>query len=133
MGLSDLDTLMAAQVMEVRSETLEQAWEATPLVESFAIPAGQVLLLVTLRARAGTEERLGTAAQEFVKASSRLPGWRGSSLHRSGADPQTWFLLERFANEESFTAHMASDYFRRFQMAQDALLSEPVRALFLQR
>ncbi|TMG12211.1 MAG: hypothetical protein E6I00_07200 [Chloroflexi bacterium] len=36
-------------------------------------------------------------------------------LHQSTADPQTWFLIERFATEASFARHMASDYFARFR------------------
>ncbi len=113
--------------------TLAEAWEATIVDGRTGLPAGQVLLLVTMRARAGAEARLAEAAREFVGESSRQSGSLGSSLHRSTVNPRTWYLIERFASEASFGAHMASDYFRRFQAAQRDLLAEPVQAFFLQR
>jgi len=129
MTLSELDALMDATDMPVRPQTLEAAWQLSEVRER----AGQILILVTMRARAGAEERLETAARGFVAATSGLAGSLGSSVHRSHADPRPWFLLERFATEESFARHMASEYFARFQSDQVALLAEPVTALFLDR
>ena len=77
------------------------------------------------------EERLERAAREFVAATGSLAGSLGSTAHRAHDEPRTWFLLERFATEESFARHMASDYFARFQSDQATLLAEPVAALFL--
>jgi quinol monooxygenase YgiN len=133
MSLSELDALLAEGELPVRPETLAGAWDVTPAHDRTALPAAEVLVLVTMRARAGAEGRLEDAAQEFVRATSRLPGALGSTLHRSRADPPTFYLIERFSGEDSFGAHMASDYFRRFQVAQEGLLAEPVQALFLQR
>ena len=133
MSLPELDALMVSGEMPVRPETLAGAWEVTPAQDRTALPAGQVLVLVTMRPRAGEESRLEDAAREFVRATARLPGALGSTLHRSPGDPRTLYLIERFWGEDSFGAHMASDYFRRFQVAQEGLLAEPVQALFLQR
>lgn len=129
MTLSELDALIAAADMPVRSETLAASWELTEVRER----ARYVLILVTMRARPGTEDRLEKAMLEFVAATGGLAGSLGSTVHRSPGDPRTWFLLERFATEESFARHMASDYFARFQADQAALLAEPVTALFLER
>ncbi len=129
MNLSELDELMDAMDMPVLPETLEAAWELTDVGER----TRQVLVLVTMRARPGAEERLERASREFVTATRGLAGSRGSTLHRSSEDPRTWFLIERFATEESFARHMASDYFARFQADQATLLAEPVTALFLER
>ena len=129
MTLSELDSLMDSTDMPVSPETLAAAWELTAVRER----ARRVLVLVTMRARAGTEERLEIALRGFVEATGSLAGSLGSTVHRSPEDPQTWFLLERFATEESFARHMASEYFARFQSDQATLLAEPVTALFLER
>ena len=132
--IEELDALIASVGMPVRTETLSAAWEAAPGAESRApLSGGQVLLIVTLHARPGRGPRLEHAAREFVEASSRLEGALGSSLHRSPIDPNTWFLVERFAGEAAFGRHMASDYLRRFQLEQQVLLAGPVEAVFLQR
>ncbi len=129
MTLSELDGLMDSTDMPVRAETLATAWELTEVRER----ARRILILVTMRARHGAEERLERAVREFVEATGGRAGSLGSTVHRSPDDPQTWFLLERFATEESFARHMASDYFARFQSDQATLLAEPVTALFLER
>ena len=133
MNIAELDDFVAASGLEVRTQTLVQAWEFTDASGRQALPAGQVLALITIRAKPGMGERLVRAAREFVAATSATSGALASALHRSGADPNTWFLLERFADEDAFGRHMASDYFRTFQAAQNALLDEPVKATFLAR
>jgi quinol monooxygenase YgiN len=132
-SVSDLDALIASAGIPVQPDTLAQAWELTPTLEPTALPPGQILLVVTMRAKPGSEALLEKAASEFVDATSRIAGALGSSLHQLSDDPQTWHLIERFVNEDSFGAHMAGDHFRRFQVRQSSLLSEPVRAVFLQR
>ena len=133
MNLAELDALMVSVEMPVRAETLAEAWELTEVRRPNALPAGQVLALITMRAQPGLEDRLESAARQFVEAGSDLPGALGSTLHRSSTDPRTWYLLERFATAESFERHMGSDYFAKFQAAQASLLAEPVAALFLER
>ena len=133
MNVAELDDFVAASGVEVCSKTLTQAWEFTDASGRQALPGGQVLALITIRARLGMGERLERAAREFVAATSATSGALSSALHQSGADPNTWFLLERFADEAAFGRHMASDYFRAFQTAQNALLDEPVKATFLAR
>ncbi len=133
MNLAELDALMMSVKMPVRTETLVEAWELTEVRRPTALPAGQVLALITMRAHTGMEARLESAARDFVEATSGLSGALGSTLHRSSTDPRTWYLLERFATAESFERHMGSDYFAKFQAAQASLLAEPVTALFLER
>ena len=129
MTLSELDALMDLTDMPVRPETLEEAWEQTEVRER----TRRILILVRLRARQGAEERLEKAVSQFVEATGGLAGWLGTTIHRSPDDPRTWFMLERFATEESLARHMASDYFARFQSDQTPMLAEPVTALFLER
>ncbi len=145
--LARLDALIAAAGFPVRGETLEHAWELTieaPTSRNFldrarrelerdGRRAAEVLVLVTLRARPGRERELEEAAREFVVATSELQGALGSSLYRSTADPLTITLVERFTDQEVIARHMASEYFLRFQAAQQPLLEAPVEVVVMQR
>jgi quinol monooxygenase YgiN len=133
MMLAELDDLIAAVGIRVREETLEEAWDWTAVTEHGALPQEQVLAVITMRSIPGMEEQLGQAARAFIEASLLTPGAISSTLHRSMSHPDTWFLVERFASETSFSGHMASEYFQRFRTAQEGLLAEPVRATFLAR
>ena len=144
--LVELDASVASAGFPVREEGLEQAWNLTaesPPSEAFhesvrraieqAVPAGELVLLVTLHARRGRESQLVEAAAVFVSASRELPGVLGSTLYRSAADPLMFTLAERFSGREALERHMAAEYFRRFQLIQGPLLAAPVEAVFYQR
>ena len=132
MDLPELDRLIASIGFPVQPESLAEAWDDMPSPNQTALPGGQVLVMVTMRAKPGRGDQLAEAAREFVAATAGLTGALGSTLHRSPGDPEMWFLIERFATEAVFARHMASDYFRRFQLEQQALLASPVEAAFLQ-
>ena len=146
-SLAAMETLIASVGFPVRPETLERAWAATaerPTPGWFQERVRRTLtgdternvevnILVTLRAKPGRERELEQAALEFVDASLQLAGSLGSTLYRSADDPLTLTLVERFASEEAFGRHMASDYFRRFQVIQAPLLDAPPQATFLER
>lgn len=141
--LAELDAAIAPVGFPVRGQAIEQAWdlteESTPS-EAFrervrraiaeVVPAGELLLLVTLRARRGRERELVDATEAFVSASLQMPGVLGSTLYRSVADPTTLTLAERFAGRQALEQHMAAAYFRRFQVIQGPLLVAPVEATF---
>jgi len=144
--LAELDAAIVSVGFPVRPQALEQAWNLTgesPPSEAFqerlrraigqALPEGELLLLVTLRARPGRQAELAEAAEAFVRASRQMPGIVGSTLYRSEADPMTLTLAERFRERQALAQHMAADYFRRFQVIQGPLLAGPVDAIFYQR
>ncbi len=144
--LAELDAAIVSVGFPVRPQALEQAWNLTgesPPSEAFqerlrqaigqALPDGELLLLVTLRARPGRQAELAEAAEAFVRASRQMPGIVGSTLYRSEADPMTLTLAERFRERQALAQHMAADYFRRFQVIQGPLLAGPVDAIFYQR
>jgi quinol monooxygenase YgiN len=89
------------------------------------------VLLVTLRARPGLGPQLEEAAHEFVEATRRLVGTLGSTIQQSSIEPLTWFLIERFSGQDALARHMASEYFGQLQLAQQALLAEPVEVVFM--
>ncbi len=144
--LAELDAAIASVGFPVRGQAMEQAWglteESTPS-EAFqervrraigeVVPAGELLLLVTLRARRGREHELVEAAEAFVNASRQMPGVLGSTLYRSPADSVTLTLAERFTGRPALEQHMAAEYFGRFQRIQRPLLAAPVEAIFYQR
>lgn len=144
--LAELDAAIASIGFPVRDLAFEQAWnltvESTPS-EAFrervrraisqVVPAGELLLLVTLRARPARESELVRAAEEFVRESRQMPGVLGSTLYRSVADPTTLTLAERFTGRHALEQHMAAEYFRRFQRIQGPLLVAPVEATFYER
>ena len=144
--LAELDATIVSVGFPVRPQALEQAWNLTgesPPSEAFrervrqaigqALPEGELLLLVTLRARRGREHELAQATEAFVIASRQLPGVLGSTLYRSATDPLTFTLAERFREWQALEQHMAADYFRRFQVIQGPLLGGPVETVFYQR
>lgn len=147
-SLRALDELIASVGLPVRTETLEEAWARTAeapmsrgsqdrvrrlLQPREAAAREEVTILVTLRARPERVSELERAAREFVDATMKLEGAISSTLYKSSSEPHTLILLERFVGQEAFTRHMASDYFRRFQIVQEPLLASPVEAVFLER
>src|SRR6266571_161580 len=123
-NLLGLDALIDAVGFPVRPETIEHAWELTGQEDG---GPSEITIVVTLVAKPDLERELEQAAREFVEATRRLPGTLGSTLHRSTEDPRTFTLIERFTGADVIDRHMASDYFRRFQLAQGPLLAQPVR------
>jgi quinol monooxygenase YgiN len=129
-SLAALDELIASAGFPVRTETLERAWQLTPVEEG---EAEEIMIVVTLVAQSGQEAELERAALAFVEATRTLRGALGSTLYRSTENSRIFTLVERFRGSEPIQRHMASDYFRRFQFAQESLLAEPVRATLHRR
>ena len=144
--LAELDAAVASVGFPVSGQAIEQAWELTEESapsEAFrervrraigeVVPPGELLLLVTLRARRGREHELVDATEAFVSASLQMLGVLGSTLYRSPADPMTLTLAERFTGRQALERHMAAEYFGRFQRIQGPLLAAPVEAILYQR
>jgi quinol monooxygenase YgiN len=130
-----LDALLTSVAFPVRADTLERVWNltgaATPStvhqehVRQILGGAAEILILVRMRALPGRERDLEEAAREFAAATGHLEGARGSFLYRPSDEPQVLALVERFADRRAVARHMASEYFRRFQIAQGPLLAAP--------
>src|SRR5271156_4574622 len=69
---------------------------------------------VFLRSRAGKEEGLASRLEALVLASRSDPGVMIYDLHRSLADPASWFLYERYESQEHFERHRENPVLRRF-------------------
>ena len=69
---------------------------------------------VFLRSKAGKEEELAGRLEELVLASRSDPGVMVYDLHRSAADPASWFLYERYESQERFNKHRENPVLRHF-------------------
>jgi quinol monooxygenase YgiN len=69
---------------------------------------------VFLRSKAGKEEELASRLEELVLASRPDAGVLIYDLHRSAADPTSWFLYERYESQEHLKRHMENPVLRRF-------------------
>jgi quinol monooxygenase YgiN len=69
---------------------------------------------VFLRSRAGKEEELAGRLRELALASRADAGVMIYDLHRSAADPASWFLYERYESQEHFNRHRENPVLRRF-------------------
>jgi quinol monooxygenase YgiN len=130
------DDVVGPELFPVRPETLESAWQTTseaPLSEAFRDRmrrALEIAILATMVAKPGREAELEEAVHEFAAASRLLPGMISVEVYRSAVDPTVLLLVERVADREVLSRHMASDYFRRLQAVQAEVLARPVEASF---
>jgi quinol monooxygenase YgiN len=131
LSLSELDGLIELVGLPIRAHTLEEAWSEATTPDRIAAPAEQFLLLVSMRARPERESQFEEAILDFAELTNRLSGTESLTVHRSADDPLTWFLLERFRDQEALGRHMASEHLRRFQVAQQTFLEAPVEVFFL--
>ena len=131
LSLSELDGLIRMVGLPVRANTLEEAWTEATTPDQIAAPGEQFLLLVSMHARPESALQFEEAVLDFVERTNRLTGTESSTVHPSANDPLTWFLLERFRDQEVLSRHMAGEHFRRFQFAQQTYLVAPVEVFFL--
>ncbi len=131
LSLSELDGLIELVGLPVRAHTLEEAWTEATTPDRIAAPDEQFLLLVCMRARPERESQFEEAIVDFAEFTNRLSGTATSTVHRSADDPLTWYLLERFPDQEALLRHMSSEHLRRFQVVQQTFLEAPVEVFFL--
>ena len=85
-----------------------------------------VVLAVTWVARDGESDAVAELLRQLLPLSRAEPGCLQYDAHRDPEDPKTFFLFERYADQEAFDAHSASDHFREFVLEQASpLLSSP--------
>jgi quinol monooxygenase YgiN len=71
-----------------------------------------VVLGVRWVARPGNEERVAEILAELVRATASEPGCLQYDAHRDRDEPGTFFLFERYVDEEALRAHEASAHVR---------------------
>jgi quinol monooxygenase YgiN len=69
---------------------------------------------VFLRSKAGREKELAARLEALALASRSDHGVMIYDLHRSAADPASWFIYERYESQEHFNQHRENPVLRRF-------------------
>ena len=69
---------------------------------------------VFLQSKAGKEEELAVRLEELVLASRSHSGVMIYDLHRSTAEPASWFLYERYESQDHFNRHRENPVLQRF-------------------
>jgi quinol monooxygenase YgiN len=64
-------------------------------------------------AKEGEEEAVGAAIEQLAEASNAEPGVQSYVAHRDPADPQAFFIYERYDDEAACAAHVETDHFKR--------------------
>jgi len=58
------------------------------------------------------EEFVGIFKELMAAVHANEPGNNFYALHQSGSDPQTYIVLEQYADQEALDAHGKTDHFR---------------------
>ena len=74
-----------------------------------------ITAIATLTAKPGQQHVLEQALRALVAPSRAEAGCSQYDLHRDLADPQVFYVIEHWANEEVLQAHNASAHFQQFQ------------------
>ena len=77
-----------------------------------------VVLAVTWVARDGESDAVAGLLRQLMPLSRAEPGCLQYDAHRDPGEPNTFFLFERYADQEAFEAHSASTHFRELVLEQ---------------
>ena len=77
-----------------------------------------VVLAVTWIARDGESDTVAELLRQLMPLSRAEPGCLQYDAHRDPDEPNTFFLFERYADQEAFEAHSASAHFRGLVLEQ---------------
>jgi quinol monooxygenase YgiN len=71
------------------------------------------VIAATYVVKDGESEAVREALEEMTPLTRAEPGNEVYVAHRSVEDPNVFFLYERYADSDAFTAHAESEYFER--------------------
>ena len=77
-----------------------------------------VVLAVTWVAREGESGAVAELLRRMAPLSRAEPGCLQYEVHRDRDEPNTFFLFERYADQEAFDAHSASEHFRELVLGE---------------
>lgn len=92
---------------------------------------GDWIIVATWVALEGREEELEGVLRELAAASRAEPGCRSYETLRSVDAPGTWVLVECYAGEAGFNAHLTSEHFGRLFPRAQPLLARRQRGRFV--
>lgn len=71
-------------------------------------------LLVTAKVKEGTADKFEAAATAVAAATLKETGCRAYEFHRSTEDPNTFYLVEKWADLPALEAHFKADHLTKF-------------------
>ena len=77
-----------------------------------------VVLAVTWVARDGESDAVAGLLRQLMPLSRAEPGCLQYDAHCDPDEPNTFFLFERYVDQEAFEAHSASAHFRELVLEQ---------------
>jgi len=77
-----------------------------------------VVLAVTWVALDGESDAVAALLRRLMPLSRAEPGCLQYDAHRDPDDPRTFFLFERYVDQEAFDAHAASAHFQELVLGE---------------
>jgi quinol monooxygenase YgiN len=89
-----------------------------------------VEVFATLQARPEREKDVEAGLRELLAHTRQEPGNRRYDLYRDSARPDTFHLIEAYADEGALATHRASAHYLRYrEQARDWLIAAPMVAV----
>jgi len=91
-------------------------------------PSKPVVLLVTIKAKAGKEKDLEAAFAPCIAATKKEPGCLAYELNRDSDDPTTYVMFEKFKSVAALEAHLKLAHTQKLLKAIEPLTDGQIQA-----
>ena len=71
-----------------------------------------MIVIAKLKSKSGSETEMENALKDMVKKVAEEKGTLVYTLHRSKEDPRTFLFYEKYADEDAFSLHSQTPYFK---------------------
>jgi quinol monooxygenase YgiN len=88
---------------------------------------GNVVVVVTIEAAEGNEDKVEQALREAVPVVHTEPGCVRYALHRDPQSPATFVMIENWESAEALDVHSKAPAFLKLGAALKGLLAKPLR------
>lgn len=89
--------------------------------------------IAVLKAKPGKQQALKQGLLALVEPTRTEPGNLDYVLFELRDEPGTFYMREAFKDQAALDAHFATPYFKKFALAADGLLQEPLQLIFLEQ
>jgi quinol monooxygenase YgiN len=84
----------------------------------------EIVIVGSLKAQPGKEDELGDALADVIDPTQAEEGCLLYAVHQGADDPTRFVIIEQWANQEAFDAHVQSEYMRNLLARAGDLLAE---------
>jgi len=85
-----------------------------------------ILVIAQASTSADNADKFGQVEHEFARACRTEPGCLSYEVFRSVERPERYVSVEKYADQEAFAAHRASEHFRDIGLGQLMPLAESI-------